>query len=310
MKRVYVTGHRNPDSDSICSALAYADFKNRHEGVEAIAMRLGKISLETQYILDYFKLEGPKFIGDIDFEGGEDLVLVDHNERGQSVENIEDFNLVEILDHHRIADLITNKPIYFRTEPIGSTASLVAKKFFEIDEEPSKEIAGLLCGALISDTLLFRSPTSTEEDREILARLVKIADIDPEKFANDMFKAGTSIEGKTSDELLNQDFKEFNFGENFVGIGQVFTMDFDKIREMKEELLETMNRTVEERNYQACVLVLTDIFNETSEILVAGEKKDQVAKAFKASLVDSSFSAPGVLSRKKQVVPPITEILG
>ena len=309
MKKVYISGHRNPDSDSICSALAYANFKNLYEGVEAIPMRLGEVSRETQYILDYFDVEAPAFIEDIKFEGGEDLVLVDHNERGQSVPNIDDFNLVEILDHHRIADLVTEKPIYFRLEPIGSTASLVAKKFFEVGKKPSKEIAGLLCGALISDTLLFRSPTSTEEDKEILAKLVEIAEIDPEKFANDMFKAGTSIEGKSPDELLNQDFKEFNFGDNFVGIGQVFTMDFDKINEIKDELIQTMNTTVEERKYSACVLVLTDIFNETSEILVAGEKKDTIASAFEKELVDNSFDAPGVLSRKKQIVPPITKVL-
>lgn len=309
MKKVYISGHRNPDSDSICSALAYADYKKKHEGLDAVAVRLGKVSLETQYILDYFNVEAPQFIEDIDFKGGENLILVDHNEKGQSVPNIEDFNLVEILDHHRIADLVTDKPIYFRSEPIGSTASLVAKKFFEAGDKPSKEIAGLLCGALISDTLLFRSPTSTDEDREILAELVQIAGIDPEVFANDMFKAGTSIEGKTPSELLNQDFKEFNFSDKFVGIGQVFTMDFDKISEIKQELIDTMNDTVKERGYSACVLVLTDIFNEKSEILVAGDERETVASAFDKKLVDNSFDAPGVLSRKKQVVPPISKVL-
>lgn len=309
MKKVYITGHRNPDSDSICSAIAYADYKTRYEGVEGIPMRLGDISLETQFILDYFGVEGPRHIEDLEIQEGEDLVLVDHNERGQSVLNIDDFNLVEILDHHRIADLITTKPIYFRTEPIGSTASLVAKKFFEAGQRPTKEIAGLLCGALISDTLLFRSPTSTEEDREILDELVKIAEINPEKFANEMFKAGTSIEGKTPDELLNQDFKEFNFGGKSVGIGQVFTMDFDTIENIKEDLLAAMEGAVKARGYSACVLVLTDIFNETSEILVTGEESEKIAKGFGKILENNSFKAPGVLSRKKQVVPPITESL-
>lgn len=310
MKKVYIVGHRNPDSDSICSALAYAHFKKTHKGLDAIAMRLGKVSLETQYILDYFNLEAPALIEDLSFEGNDDLILVDHNEKSQSVKNIEDFNLIEVLDHHRIADFLTEKPIYFRSEPIGSTASLVAKIYFEHQVEPPKEIAGLLCGALISDTLLFRSPTATAEDKEILDRLVKISGIDPEKFANDMFKAGTSIEGKTPSELLNQDFKEFNFGDNFVGIGQVFTMDFDKISEIKKDLIDTMNTTVNKRNYQACVLVLTDIFNETSEILVVGDKKDDIAKAFGKPLKNNTLQAPGVLSRKKQVVPPITDILG
>ncbi|HLR21114.1 MAG TPA: putative manganese-dependent inorganic diphosphatase [Tissierellaceae bacterium] len=237
------------------------------------------------------------------------VILVDHNERGQSIDGLEESEILEIIDHHRIADVFTGHPIYFRNEPVGSTCTIVASIMFENGRRPSKKIAGILSAGIISDTLLFRSPTSTNTDKIMLDRLAKIADLDIEAFAMEMFKAGTSLTGQTPQELLNQDFKSFTIDENKVGISQVFTMDLDSLGDMRNDLIKSMEERSTEYNYSVYILMLTDIFNQASEMIVVGEEKDQVAKAFDKSLVEDSFYAQDVLSRKKQVVPPVTNAL-
>ncbi len=170
------------------------------------------------------------------------VILVDHNEKTQSVDGLEDADILEIIDHHRIGDIQTGQPIYFRNEPVGSTSTIVANIFFENGIRPSKKVAGLLCGAIISDTLLLKSPTATIVDEIILKRLAEIASIDIEKFAQEMFKAGTSLEGKSSKELLYQDFKIFNMGNFKVGVGQITTTYMDGFTPLINDLKTVMNR--------------------------------------------------------------------
>lgn len=234
------------------------------------------------------------------------VIQVDHNERGQSVDGLEDAEVLEIIDHHRVADIQTNNPIYFRNEPIGSTSSIVAKCFFENGIRPSRKAAGLLCGAIISDTLLFRSPTCTPQDQYICKKLAEIAGINIDEFAKEMFKAGTSLKGKTVEEIFNQDFKPFSIEDTKVGIAQVNTMDIEGFMPLKEEMLAYMITKAKEANLDMVMLLLTDILNEGSQILVAGDKPEIVEKAFKITIENNEAFLPGVLSRKKQVVPPIT----
>ncbi len=237
------------------------------------------------------------------------VILVDHNERSQSIDGLEEAEILEIIDHHRVANVFTGKPIYFRNEPVGSTATIISSIFFENGRRPSREIAGILAGAIISDTLLLRSPTATVKDKLILDRLAKIANIDLEDFANEMFKAGTSLEGKTPKEIINQDFKEFTIQEKKIAISQVFTMDLESLENTKNELLIEMESLRDKRGYNSLVLLLTDIFNESSEIIVVGNDKEKIASAFGSKIKNNTFNAPGVVSRKKQVVPPITAAL-
>lgn len=237
------------------------------------------------------------------------IILVDHNERSQSIDGLEDAEILEIIDHHRVANVYTGKPIFFRNEPIGSTSSIIASIFFENGIRPSREIAGILAGALISDTLLLKSPTATKRDARILERLATIAEIDPEKFANEMFKAGTSLEGKEPNEIITQDFKEFKIAENIVAISQVFTMDMEAMEKMRADLLAEMESIRSQKGYSSLVLLLTDIFNESSEVVVVGDNKEKIAGAFGTTVRENVFKAPGVVSRKKQVVPPITAAL-
>ena len=234
------------------------------------------------------------------------IIQVDHNERGQSVDGLDEAEILEIIDHHRVADIQTSGPIFFRNEPLGSTSTIVGKSFFERGLTPSREAAGLLCGAIISDTLLFRSPTCTEQDKEVCLKLAEIAGINVEDFAKEMFKAGTSLQGKTVEEIFNQDFKPFTIGETKVGIAQVNTMDIDGFMPLKDEMLTYMSNRAKDSGLDMTLLLLTDIINEGSQILVAGDKPEIAERAFNVQLVENTAFLPGILSRKKQVVPPIT----
>lgn len=234
------------------------------------------------------------------------VILLDHNERTQSVHGLEDAEVLEIIDHHRIADIQTGNPIYFRNEPVGSTSTIVASIFFENGIRPSKKAAGVLCAAIISDTLLFKSPTSTNVDKLILKRLSEIANIDVEKFAKEMFKAGTSLKDKTAEEIFHQDFKVFTLNNLKVGISQVGTMNIESFSDVREEMLALMERKTSEDNFNVLVLMLTDILNGGSELIALGKDKEIVSRAFNVKLTSNSVYLPGILSRKKQVIPPIT----
>lgn len=237
------------------------------------------------------------------------VILVDHNERGQSIPGIEEADILEIVDHHRVADIQTVGPLLFRGEPLGSTATIVTKMFDELDVEIPSHIAGLLLGAVVSDTLLFKSPTCTPVDTKIAKKLAEIAGVDIQEFAMEMFKAGTSLVGKTVDEIFNQDFKKFSFDNLQVGVAQVNSMDIEGFLPYKKDMLDYMNKFAEDNNLEFTLLLLTDIINANSEIFVGGPRPELVEKAFNVQLTECQGTLAGVISRKKQVVPAITAIM-
>ena len=237
------------------------------------------------------------------------VILVDHNERGQSIPGIEEADILEIVDHHRVADIQTVGPLLFRGEPLGSTATIVTRMFEEQDVEMPSRIAGLLLGAVVSDTLLFKSPTCTPVDTKIAKKLAEIAGVDIQEFAMEMFKAGTSLVGKTVDEIFNQDFKKFSFDNLQVGVAQVNSMDIEGFLPYKKDMLDYMNKFAEDNNLEFTLLLLTDIINANSEIFVGGPRPELVEKAFNVQLTDRQGTLEGVISRKKQVVPAITAVM-
>ena len=237
------------------------------------------------------------------------VILVDHNERGQSIPGIEEADILEIVDHHRVADIQTVGPLLFRGEPLGSTATIVTKIFDELDVEMPSPIAGLLLGAVVSDTLLFKSPTCTPVDTKIAKKLAEIAGVDIQEFAMEMFKAGTSLVGKTVDEIFNQDFKKFSFDNLQVGVAQVNSMDIEGFLPYKKDMLDYMNKFAEDNNLEFTLLLLTDIINANSEIFVGGPRPELVEKAFNVQLTECQGTLAGVISRKKQVVPAITAVM-
>jgi len=233
------------------------------------------------------------------------IILVDHNERNQSIDDLDSAEIIQIVDHHRVANISTSSPIYFRNEPVGSTATIISKMFFENGIKPSRKIAGLLCAAIISDTLLFRSPTSTETDKYVLNKMSKIAAIDIEDFAMEMFKAGTSLEGQKPEELLKTDVKNFSFEGKNVRVCQIFTMDLDSTVSVEEDLKEAMENYIQKENCESFILMITDIFREVSEVIVAGSFKDSLARQFGVEINNGKFMAEGLLSRKKQLIPKL-----
>lgn len=272
------------------------------------------IMIETRYrsypVID----ENNKVVGSISrfhliSENRKKIILVDHNERTQSVAGLEDAEILEIIDHHRIADVQTGLPIYFRNEPVGSTSTIVASIFFENGIRPSRNAAGVLCAAIISDTLLLKSPTATLVDELILKRLAQIANLNVEEFAKEMFKAGTSLEGKTAQEIFYQDFKTFSLNTFKIGVSQVGTMYIEGFDPLKEDMIDLMNKKAKDSGFDLILLMLTDILNGGSVLIAAGEHKDIVSKAFNVTLTNTGVYIPGIVSRKKQVIPPITAAL-
>ena len=300
MKKTFIFGHKNPDTDSICSALVYADLKKAlGQNVEAI--RLGEINKETQYVLNYTEVEAPKLVDDVD-EEIEQVILVDHNEFQQSLDQIRDVKILEVIDHHRIANFETSDPLYFRAEPVGCTATILTKIFKEKNVEISKTNAILLLSAIVSDTLLFKSPTCTDEDVQIAKELAEIAEVDVEKYGLDMLKAGTDLSDKSVKELLTMDAKEFTMGNAKVEIAQINAVDIDAIYEKQAELEAEINNIIEEKGLDLFLLAVTDIIHSNSEVLALGNASKNVEDAFNVQLELNRALLEGVVSRKKQIV--------
>ncbi|MGL9767108.1 manganese-dependent inorganic pyrophosphatase [Enterococcus sp. DIV1288f] len=306
MSKVLVFGHQNPDTDAIGAAIAFSYLQNQL-GVNAEPVALGTPSEETQFALDYFKLEAPRVITSIKEEQA-DVMLVDHNEFQQSVVDIAEATILAVVDHHRIANFETANPLYYRAEPVGCTSTIILKLFKENQIEIPKEIAGIMLSAIISDTLLFKSPTSTEADQLAAKELVEISGVGLEAYGLDMLKAGTNLSDKPAEVLLDLDAKSFPMGEASVRIAQVNTVDLNEVMDRQAELETAMQTEIATNGYDLFVLVVTDILNSNSELLIAGERKEQVEQAFGVKLENNRAFLQGVVSRKKQVVPQLTEV--
>ncbi|XVK95277.1 manganese-dependent inorganic pyrophosphatase [Staphylococcus nepalensis] len=307
MAKTYIFGHKNPDTDAISSAIIMADFEQQTGNAEATPFRLGEIGPETQYALDQFKVSTPALLSD-DLND-QNVILVDHNEFQQSADTIDKASIKHVVDHHRISNFETAAPLYYRAEPVGCTATILYKMYKERGFEIKPEIAGLMISAIISDSLLFKSPTCTQEDIEAAEALKSIANVDLEAYGLEMLKAGASTTDKTATELLNMDAKSFNMGDYITRIGQVNTVDINEVFERQEELEKEMLEVSTNEKYDLFVLLVTDIINSDSKILVVGAEKNKVGSAFNVQLENNTAFLPGVVSRKKQVVPQITEAL-
>jgi manganese-dependent inorganic pyrophosphatase len=303
--RTIVTGHKNPDTDSICCALTYAYIKNQL-GENAVACRAGKVSAETQYVLDAFKMEAPKLVEKV--EAGQKIILVDHNEAAQAVDGLEAATITEIIDHHRLGGLSTAAPLYMRVEPLGCCSTLICKLARENGVTLPPAYAGLLFSAISSDTLYFKSPTTTETDRKLALELAETAGIkDPKAYALDMLQHGSAINSSTLDEICHGDMKEFDFPQGKVTVAQVNVMDGEKAREKWPALKKALQAMVDRKEADTALLMVTDIMAEVTELLWAGKNGDVLEKAFGKAEADGHFHMPKVLSRKKQIVPPLTD---
>lgn len=305
MSTVLVFGHKNPDTDTITSALAYAELKKKL-GMDAEAVRLGEVNGETQYALDHFRVKAPRLIESVTGEA-EEVILVDHNEFQQSADGIEDVRILEVIDHHRIANFQTADPLYYRAEPVGCTATILLKLYKEHGVEIAVDMAGLMLSAIISDSLLFKSPTCTDEDIKAAKELAEIAGVDAEAYGLEMLKAGADLSQKTIEELISLDAKEFAMGDYRVEIAQVNTVDANDVLNRKEEVEAAIANTVAAKNLDLFVFAITNILTNDSEAIVVGPKPELFEQAFNVTLQNGLATLPGVVSRKKQIVPVLTE---
>ena len=307
MEKVYVVGHRNPDTDSISSAIVYAYLK-RQLGMNAEAVRLGEVQNETAFALEKFGFEAPRYIEKASNDV-KHIILVDHNEKQQSVEDIDDVQVIEVIDHHRIANFETSDPLYFRAEPVGCTATILNKLFKENGVEIPANIAGLMLSAIISDSLLFKSPTCTDQDITAAKELEAIAGVDAIEYGLAMLKAGADLSGKTLEDLLTLDAKEFGMGEYKVEIAQINAVDVNEVMVNQGELEDLIYRRIAEKGLDMFLFVVTDILNNDSVALALGSQAEKASQAFGVPFVNNVALLEGIVSRKKQVVPVLTEAL-
>lgn len=299
--KILIFGHKNPDTDSICSSIVMADLQTKIRKEEVIACRLGEISEETKYVLNYFKVEKPKLIEKV--EQGQKVILVDHNEFTQTVEGIENAKIDTVVDHHRINNFQTKEPLFYYAQPVGCTSTLLFELYKLNNIEIESQIAGLMLSAIISDTLLLKSPTTTEKDKKVVEELAKIANVNIEEYGLEMLKAGTNLDKYLEEELIKLDAKKVETEDIKYVIAQVNTVSIPNVLKRKEKLENVINKEIISNGLSLFVFIITDIVNSNSEAIVLGDRTDLISKTYE--IKDNIAKMPGVVSRKKQVLPTI-----
>ena len=298
-----VFGHKNPDTDAIVAAKAYSYLQNKL-GADTEAVALGEPNEETQFVLDYFNEPAPRVIKTASNEV-DAVMLIDHNEAQQSVADIKDVQVTHVVDHHRIANFETSAPLYYHAEPLGCSSTIILKEFKQHGVEVPANIAGMMLSAIISDTLLLKSPTTTDEDVAAVKELAKIAGVDYEKYGLDMLKAGTNLASKSDETLISQDAKSFDMNGTQVRVDQINTVDLNEVFDREDGLRAAIEKQNKENGYDLFLLMVTNILNSDTRLLVVGEPQSVVEQAFGKRLEDNKMDLPGVVSRKKQIVPPL-----
>ena len=301
MEKILVFGHKSPDTDSICSSIVMADLQTKTRGEEVIPCRLGEINEETKYALKYFEIEEPRLIEKV--EEGQTVIMVDHNEFTQTVEGIENAKIDMVVDHHRINNFKTAEPLFYYAQPVGCTSTLLFELYTLNDVVVEPKIAGLMLSAIISDTLLLKSPTTTNKDRKAVEELAKIANINVDEYGLEMLKAGTNLDKYTEEELIRLDAKTIEKEDVKYVIAQVNTVCIPDVLKRKDKIETEINKEILAKGLSLFVFVITDIVNSNSEAIVLGDRIDAVSKTYE--IKDNIAVMPGVVSRKKQVLPLI-----
>ncbi|MBJ8326072.1 manganese-dependent inorganic pyrophosphatase [Streptococcus pacificus] len=307
MSKILVFGHQNPDTDAIGSAYGFAHLAKEAFGYDTKAVALGEPNEETAFALDYFGVKPLEVVHSAKEAGATQVMLTDHNEFQQSISDIRDVQVVYVVDHHRVANFETANPLFMRLEPVGSASTITYRMFKENNVAVPKDIAGMLLSGLISDTLLLKSPTTHHIDHGVAKELAEIAGVNLEEYGLQMLKAGTNLASKTADELIDIDAKTFELNGSKVRVAQVNTVDIAEVLERQAEIEEAIKKAIAANGYSDFVLMITDIINSNSEILSLGDNRDKIEAAFNFKLVDNHAFLEGAVSRKKQVVPQLTE---
>ena len=304
MGKTYIFGHKNPDTDSIISSIVMANLEKELGNEDVIACRLGMVNKETEYVLNYVGVEAPELIEDL--EDGAEVIIVDTANPGELIPNLANVKIKKIVDHHQVL-LNTAYPVFYRAEPVGCTETIMYKLYKENGIKIDKKIATLMMSAIISDTLLLKSPTCTDDDKKALEELSKIAELDYNTYGMDMLKAGTDLSSFTIEQILNLDAKAIALKDVKSIIAQVNTASIPEVMKMQKELEDGMKKIIKEKDLDLFMFLITDIVNSNTQTIALGERADIVEKAYGVKLENNSALLKGVVSRKKQVVPVMTE---
>ncbi|MCJ1976725.1 manganese-dependent inorganic pyrophosphatase [Pseudolactococcus paracarnosus] len=307
MSKILVFGHQNPDTDAIGSSYAFAELSRLRGLNTAEVVALGDVNEETAFALDYFGVPAPRVVTSAKAEGADQVILTDHNEFQQSISDIRDVTILGVVDHHRVANFETETPLFMILEPVGSASSIVYRQFKADGHDIPKATAGLLLSGLISDTLLLKSPTTHETDVKVAEDLAKIAGVDLETYGLALLKAGTNLATKPADVLIDIDAKTFELNGHSVRVAQVNTVDIPEVLARQSEIEAAIKAAMQANGYSDFVFMITDIVNSNSEILALGQNIDKIEAAFNFELKDNHAFLAGAVSRKKQVVPQLTE---
>ncbi len=303
-EKIYVIGHKSPDLDSVAAAISYAELKNKITQTDKyLPAAAGEVNRETAFALEKFGFSKPEILKNA---AGKKVILVDHNEFSQAVDGIKEAEIVEVLDHHKI-DFSYDKPIEFRVRPWGATCTLIAQLAANNGVELSQNMAGLMLSAILVDTVITKSPTTTDKDKEIIEKLSQIAGINWQEYGLELFKVRSSVSDLSAPEIIKSDFKDFEFKSGKFGIGQVETVDLNEFKDRNQELLTALGELKKEGGYHSVILFITDILKEGSLFLVASSDEEGVGKALGGKLENGQAYIDGIISRKKQVVPKLTE---
>ena len=304
---IYVMGHTNPDSDAIVSAVAVTELL-KQRGLDVVACRQGDANPETRFILEKFGIEEPELITSVE---GKDIAIVDTTEPTQLPSDWEKANIKFVADHHKLGGLKTASPLEFYGQPVGASATIVTNVFASEGKEIPAKLAGAMMCAILSDTVLFKSPTTTDWDKRAVETLAKIAGVEkPLELGLEMLKVKSSIEKDTAETLINRDFKEFNINGKKLGIGQIELIDGSMANSKKPQILEKMKEILASGGYHSVLLLITDIMKEGSEMMAVSQSLPDIERVFGVKF-DANNTAwiDGMMSRKKQVVPPLEQKL-
>lgn len=302
---IIIIGHQNPDTDAIVSTIVYCQIKAKL-GFNVKSARVGQISQEARFVLSYFKQNIPPLIKNVK---GKRVILLDHGDSSQSAPGVKEAEVVEVIDHHYIGDITTEKPIFYRAEPIGSTSSIIFKLCQEKKINLTKTQAGLLLAGVISDTLYLHSPTTTSEDKKILKQLAQIAKIKPKELAEKMFEVKSEINNANLRQIIEADYKKYKFGSVKFGIGVFETVKPEKIRPLQARLFNQLKQFKAEKKLPLYFFLVVDILKQNSFLYLIGREEEKIAqKVFKSKITNRKIFLPGVVSRKKQVLPAIAKL--
>ena len=306
MDTIFVVGHKSPDLDSVAAAIAYAGYMNELKQTDIYQAAIcGESNSETNYILEKFNIDKPIMI-----ENGANktMILVDHNEPSQSLENVEQGKIIDIIDHHKI-DFKYSEPIYFQTRPWGATCTIIWDIYKNAKINIKSDLAGLMLSAILVDTVITKSPTCTDMDKKAIEDLAEIAHIvDWQKFGMEIFKIRSNVAELPVDEIIKSDFKDFELRDGKFGVGQVETVDITDFDGRENEIVEALTRLRNESDYYATILFITDIIKEGSKFFVSTNDTAKLETALGAKIENNTVYIAGVMSRKKQVLPSLTEV--